>query len=136
MSSITVRTFGLAAPYWLRSSHRASGWALGAALLVSVALMTGLSYELTALQKTFFDALEKRQTPAFTTAITSFFLGVAALVSTMVARAWMEQALEIRWRSHLTAHHEKPLSAWRSGFFHGKTNRRGAYSDLSIIQYG
>ena len=60
MRSITARTFGLAAPYWLRSSDRLHGWAFGLALLLSVALITGLSYELTALQKTFFDALEKR----------------------------------------------------------------------------
>ena len=112
MRSITARTFGLAAPYWLRSTDRLRGWAFGVALLLSVALITGLSYELTALQKTFFDALEKRQSAAFTTAITSFFIGVAALVATMVARAWMEQALEMRWRTHLTA---TTLGRWLDG---------------------
>lgn len=52
MSLITACSFGLAAPCWLRSTHRARGWALGVALLVWAAVMTGLSYELAALQKT------------------------------------------------------------------------------------
>ena len=44
MSSITRRTFGLAAPYWLRSNHRSIAWVMGAVLLVTVFAVTGLSF--------------------------------------------------------------------------------------------
>ena len=55
----------------------------------------------------------------------------------MAGSGWVsEYRLVAAGAANLTTTHEKTLNAWRAGFFHGKTNRRGAYSDLSIIQYG
>lgn len=102
MSSITARTFGLAAPFWLRSPDRRAAWTLGLVLVGLVVLGTVLNLWLTELQKAFFDALERRDGAAFRSAITLFFGGVVALIAAAVTQAYLEQALEIRWRSHLT----------------------------------
>lgn len=122
MPSITQRTFRLAAPYWLNSHHRAVGWALGLTLIAMVVLVTGLNYWLTGLQKAFFDALEQHNGAAFRSAITIFFVGVVALVATVVSKAWLEQALEIRWRSHLT---QTTLRRWLSGTTFYRIERDG-----------
>ena len=122
MSSITQRTFRLAAPYWLTSQQRTMAWTIGLTLVGMVALVTGLNYWLTGLQKAFFDALEQRNAEAFRSAITVFFAGVAALVVTVVAKAWLEQALEIRWRKHMT---QTTLKRWLSGTTFYRIERDG-----------
>ena len=86
MTSITHRTFQLAATYWLRSTDRTMAWTLGLTLIAMVALMTGLNLWITVLQKLFFDALEQRNAEAFKSAITLFFSGVVALVVTAVVK--------------------------------------------------
>jgi putative ATP-binding cassette transporter len=112
MSSITARTFRLAAPYWLRAPDRRIGWALGAVLVLCVLLMTALNLGLTELQKAFFDALQRREAAAFKASIAWFFAAVAALVVTLVLRAYLQQALEMRWRVHLT---QDTMGRWLSG---------------------
>ena len=112
MSSITARTFRLAAPYWLRAPDRRIGWALGAVLVLCVLLMTALNLGLTELQKAFFDALQRREAAAFKASIAWFFAAVAALVVTLVLRAYLQQALEMRWRVHLT---QETMGRWLSG---------------------
>ncbi len=112
MSSITTRTFRLAAPYWTDGTTRRVAWSLGAVLLVMVVLLTALNVELTQIQKTLFDAMEGHDTAGFQRAIVVFFGTIALLIATLVARAWLEQALTIRWRTHLT---RDMLARWLDG---------------------
>jgi putative ATP-binding cassette transporter len=111
MSSITSRTFRLAAPYWTGADRRAA-WGLGAVLLVVAVALIALNVELTQYQKAFFDALQGQDAPAFSKAIGLFFVTVALLIAALVAKAWLEQALTIRWRAHLT---RSMLSRWLDG---------------------
>jgi len=122
MSSITARTFRLAAPYWLAGPERLAAWGLGAVLVVSVVLLTWLNVSLTNLQKAFFDALQQRDAAAFATSIGWFFAAVAGLVLTLVVRAYLEQALEMRWRTHLT---RQTLGRWLSGTTFYRIERDG-----------
>ncbi len=122
MSSITSRTFKLAAPYWLRSPERRTAWLLAAMLVASVVLITSLNLALTELQKVFFDALQQRDAKAFGTSITQFMLVVAALIATLVVRGYQEQALEMRWRTHLT---QQLMGRWLSGTTFYRIERDG-----------
>ncbi len=87
-------------------------WALGLTLLAMVALMTGLNYWITVLQKLFFDALEQRDGDAFRSAITLFVAGVVALVFTAMVKGYVEQALSMRWR---TVYTRQMLGRWLEG---------------------
>lgn len=113
MTTLTARTFRLAAPYWWQDRpHRRTAWLLGAALVALTALVTGLNYWLTLLQKTFFDALQGRDTPGFVTGITLFFAVVAAWILAATWKSYLEQSLQIRWRRQMTA---STLGRWLSG---------------------
>ena len=112
MSNITTRTFRLAGPFWTDTATRRAAWGLGAVLLVSVVLMTALNVELSQVQKTLFDALQGRDRQGFVGATGVFFGTIALLITTLVARAWLEQALTIRWRVHLT---RSLLARWLDG---------------------
>jgi putative ATP-binding cassette transporter len=102
MATRTAQTFQLAAPFWLRSSARKSGWLLLAVLVALVAAYTALNAWSTRLQKGFFDALQNHDTPAFWNNIALVFFVITLLVSVLVLRSYLEQALEIKWRMHLT----------------------------------
>ncbi|WP_088282614.1 ABC transporter ATP-binding protein/permease [Ideonella sp. A 288] len=122
MSSITARTFQLAAPYWLRSPRRGTGWALALVLVLLVVAVTGLNFWLTGLQRAFFDALEQRDGGAFRSAILMFFVGVAVLLAALVSKAWLEQWLEMRWRISLT---QLTMRRWLSGTTFYRIERDG-----------
>jgi len=112
MSSVSSQAFRLAAPYWRGSSQRYRAWLLGALLLVSVALITQLNLVLTQQQKAFFDALEQHDAGAFATSIGWFFAAAAGLITVLVLKAYQEQALQMRWRTHDT---QRTLGRWLSG---------------------
>jgi putative ATP-binding cassette transporter len=112
MTTLTARTFRLAAPFWRDPATRRTAWLLGGVLLALTALVTGLNYGLTVTQKTFFDALEARDTPGFVHGATLFFAAVAAWILAATLKNYMEQALEIRWRQRLTA---TTLARWLDG---------------------
>ena len=112
MSHLTTRTFRLAAPYWTDATTRRAAWGLGAVLLAMVVALTTLNVELSQTQKAFFDALQGRDAPGFQKAIVLFFGTIALLIAAMVAKAWLEQALTIRWRVHLT---RGMLARWLDG---------------------
>jgi vitamin B12/bleomycin/antimicrobial peptide transport system ATP-binding/permease protein len=112
MSSITAKTFMLAAPHWLRSPDRRVSWLLGTALVLLVVLTTAFGYWLNLLQKAFYDALAQRDAAAFNTSIGLFFLAIALSIAAAVAKRYLEQGLEIRWRQSLT---ESMLGRWLDG---------------------
>jgi vitamin B12/bleomycin/antimicrobial peptide transport system ATP-binding/permease protein len=120
--SITRRTFALAAPYWLQSSRRSLGWGLAAALVVLVVVLTLLQLWLAQLQKAFFDALQAHDAAAFSQAIGVFFAAVAALVAALVAREWLNQGLQMRWRIDMT---QRLVGRWLSGTTFYRIERDG-----------
>jgi vitamin B12/bleomycin/antimicrobial peptide transport system ATP-binding/permease protein len=121
--SITARTFRLAVPYWSDAGTRRAALTTGALLLAAVALMTALNVELTEVQKHLFDALEGRDVQGFQHAMKVFALTIVMLVATLVARAWLEQALTIRWRAHLT---RSLLARWLDGHTFYRIERDGS----------
>jgi putative ATP-binding cassette transporter len=70
-------------------------------LVVAVALIA-LHVELARDWKAFFDAMQGQDASAFRKAIGVFFVTVALLIAAPVAKAWLEQTLAIRWRTHPT----------------------------------
>jgi vitamin B12/bleomycin/antimicrobial peptide transport system ATP-binding/permease protein len=111
-SSVTAQAFQLAAPYWRDSSERVRAWFMGVLLLASVGLLTQLNLYLTQQQKAFFDALQQHNAQAFATSIGWFFAAAAGLITVLVLKAYQEQALQMRWRSHDT---QRTLGRWLSG---------------------
>jgi putative ATP-binding cassette transporter len=105
----TAQTFLLAAPFWLRSSHGRVAWPLLLALVAMVAIFTGLSAWNTQLQARFYDAMQQRDVEAFWLNMRMLFASVTVLITVLVLRKYTEQALEIRWRTHLT---EDMLRRW------------------------
>lgn len=111
-SSITTNTFRLAASHWLHSPGRYVSWALGVLLLGLVVFLTSLQYWLNLLSRDYTDALTQRNAQAFNASILIFLGMVALLITTMVINRYVEQALEIRWRTDLT---ERTMARWLRG---------------------
>ncbi|HYH43079.1 MAG TPA: ABC transporter ATP-binding protein/permease [Burkholderiales bacterium] len=104
--SIRSRTFlgqawQLAVPYW-RSEEKASAWGL---LVTIVAMTLAIVYMLVLLNdwnRQFFDALEQRSSEDFFALMLQFCFLAAVFVVLSIYRAYLQQALEVRWRIWLT----------------------------------
>jgi putative ATP-binding cassette transporter len=112
MTSITQRTFQLAAPHWLHSKGRKGNWLLGGTLVSLVVLVTLASYWMNLQQKAFFDALQNRDGAAFQAAISMFFMAIGLFLAASTIKAYAEQALAMRWRMDMT---EGTLGRWLQG---------------------
>jgi putative ATP-binding cassette transporter len=111
-STITAKTFSLAAPHWLRSPHRFGSWALGTLLVGLVGLMTSLNYWMNQLTRQYMDALQAHDAAAFNASIWNFLGAVLVLITVMALNRYGEQTLEIRWRTDLT---ESTMARWLAG---------------------
>ena len=98
MSSRTSQIIRLAKPFWLQSAGRKSAWLLLAFLLVLVAANTGLMAWNTQLTKGFYDALQNRDAAAFNSNLLLLFVSIGFIVAVEVAKSYMEQGLEMKWR--------------------------------------
>lgn len=112
MTHVTRTAFSLAAPYWTDPAQRRMAWTLALAIVLLAAMFTGLNLWLNQLNKAFYDALQALDATAFHSAITRFFLAVGILVAVATAAHYLEQALDIRWRRHLT---ESLVGRWLDG---------------------
>jgi len=112
MTTRTAQTFHLAVPFWLHSPQRQSSWLLLLALLVMVSAITGLSAWNNQLQKGFYDALQNHDIAEFWRNMTLLFGSIIVFVAVLVLQKYMEQALEMRWRTHLT---ESMIGRWLGG---------------------
>lgn len=112
MTSLTLNTFRLAAPFWLKSSQRGSAWLIGAALTILVAVYSGLNLWLNKVNKAFYDALQNLDAPGFNQSVTLFFVVVGFLVVVVTVMRYLEQALEIRWRKSMT---DSLMKRWLDG---------------------
>ena len=91
----------LVAPYW-RSEEKGRAWAL---LVAIVAMTLGIVYMLVLLNdwnRQFFDALEKKSSEDFFALLLHFCFLAAVFVVLSIYRAYLQQALEVRWRIWLT----------------------------------
>lgn len=102
MTTRTAQIFRLAKPFWLHSQGRRGAWLLLATLLTLVAVNTGLMAWNTQLTKGFYDALQNRNTDAFNSNLLLLFVAIAFIVAVAVAKSYMEQGLEMKWRWSLT----------------------------------
>ncbi len=102
MSSITLATFRLAAPFWLASQRRKMEWLLGLAVVALTTVYTGLNLWLNNINKAFYDALQALDAPGFNQSVMQFFIVVGILVVVVTVMRYLEQVIEIRWRRHMT----------------------------------
>ncbi|MBN8284360.1 ABC transporter ATP-binding protein/permease [Zoogloea sp.] len=112
MIPVTQTALGLAKPYWTDPAQRRIAWGLALAIIVLAVAFTGLNLWLTEINKAFYDALQTLNAAAFYSAVTLFFGAVAILVTVATAAQYLEQALDIRWRRHLT---ENLVGRWLDG---------------------
>lgn len=112
MTRVTQTAFRLAAPYWTDPAQRRMAWGLALAIIALAIAFTGLNLWLNELNKAFYDALQALDAPAFYASVTRFFIAVGILVAVATAAQYLEQALDIRWRRHLT---ESLVGRWLNG---------------------
>lgn len=112
MTSITTVTFQLATPFWRKSPNRKTLWLIGLAILALVTIYSGLNLWLNEINKAFYDALQKLDTPGFNQSITQFFMVAGMLIVVVTIMRYLEQALEIRWRKDMS---ESMMQRWLEG---------------------
>jgi putative ATP-binding cassette transporter len=112
MTGVTRNALRLATPYWTDPAQRRMAWALALVIIALAVAFTALNLWLNELNKAFYDALQALNAPNFYAAITRFFIAVGFLVAVATAAHYMQQALEIRWRRHLT---ETLVGRWMGG---------------------
>mgnify|MGYP002146855535 FL=1 len=102
MPRITSAALSLAKPYWTDPVERRLAWVLALIILALAVAFTELNLWLNELNKSFYDALQNMNAPAFQSSMAHFFTAVGILVVVATAAEYTEQALNIRWRRHLT----------------------------------
>lgn len=102
MNTRTAQVFRLAESFWLHAKERRKAWWLLAVLLTLVALNTGLMAWNTQLTRGFYDALQNRNAAAFNSNLVRLFVAIGLIVAVAVAKSYIAQALEMKWRWSLT----------------------------------
>lgn len=118
-----LRRFARLAGGYFTSTDWRSAWAMAAALLVLTGLQIVVQVRLNFWNRDFFDALEARDTAAFSREI-MLFLGLAiAGMTTAVLQLYARQTLQLRWRHWLVCHLEhrwlERSRHYRMGFLAG-----------------
>lgn len=101
-------SYKLIKPYFI-SEHKRTAWTL---LLAIIALCFAYVYVLTLLNKwnnTFYTALQEYQTDVIFSALKDFSFLAACYIFVAVYSFYLEQMLEIKWRTYLT---EQFVSKW------------------------
>lgn len=99
----TAQIFSLAKPFWVRSNSAPSGLAHSLARCCSWWSPAPPSTPGTRNStRTFSDALQNRDTAGFNHSLLLIFTTIIFIVAVAVAKRYLEQALEIRWRWSLT----------------------------------
>ena len=112
MHPIITSTFRLAVPFWRDAPQRHAAWLLALVLVALAATSTGLNAWLNHLNKAFYDALQNLDAKAFNESVLLFFAVVGLLMAAMTLVTYLRQALEIRWRRHLT---DTMMQRWLQG---------------------
>lgn len=133
VQSITKTTFQLAAAFWLGPQRRTMQWLLGLLLVGLATIYTGLNLWLNNINKAFYDALQRLDAAGFHQSIMQFFIVVGFLVVVVTTMRYLEQAIEIRWRKHMT---DSMMRRWLDGHTFYRMERDGLCdnSDQRISQ--
>ena len=102
--------YKLAAPYWLNRKHWFS-WVLLVLCLALNLVMVEITVWLNEWNKEFYDALGALQSDLIYTLLIKFCGLVAVIVLLSVHGTWLQQLVEIRWRTWLT---ERLVNSWLS----------------------
>ncbi|MFF7707047.1 SbmA/BacA-like family transporter [Pseudomonas sp. NPDC007930] len=98
------RVWQMTAPYW-RSEEKGKAWALLIAVVVLSLFSVGISVWLNNWYRDFYNALENKDTAAFTRLILHFLVIAMVAIFGAVYRLYLTQMLTIRWRRWLTEQH-------------------------------
>ncbi len=107
----TARIWALTLPYF-QSDEK---WFARTLLAGIVALNLGMVYMLVLLNdwnRSFYDALQEKNQPAFWSELLRFCWIAAVYIAIAVYKFYMTQVLEMRWRRWLTSHY---LQRWLAG---------------------
>ncbi|OLQ88033.1 hypothetical protein BIY22_07620 [Vibrio panuliri] len=108
--AILKQFFTISKPYWL-SRASALSWLLLLATITLSLLLVQVMVKLNVWNKEFFDALAALDGPLIYDLLLQFVGLVAAIVLIKVYEKWLQQWVEIRWRSALT---EQLMTRWLS----------------------
>ncbi|WP_426149793.1 ABC transporter ATP-binding protein/permease [Pseudomonas sp. DC3000-4b1] len=118
------RVWAMTVPYW-RSEEKGKAWLLLVAVIGLSLFSVAISVLLNNWYRDFYNALQQKDTEAFSHLIL-YFSGIAAIaILSAVYRLYLTQMLTIRWRRWLTEQH---FARWlrHKNFYHLET---GAYTD-------
>lgn len=109
VTSTTLRSvWALAAPYF-RSDEKWKARGLLAAIIILNLAAVYVLVLLNEWNRTFYDALEKRNQPEFWSQLIRFTYLAFGFIVIAVYRFYLTQLLELRWRAWMTAHY---LTRW------------------------
>lgn len=118
------RVWEMTTPYW-RSEEKSKAWLLLGAVIVLSLFSVAISVLINNWYRDFYNALQEKDTAAFTHLIL-YFCGIAAIaILGAVYRLYLTQMLTIRWRRWLTEQH---FARWlaHKNYYHLEA---GAYTD-------
>jgi len=98
----------VASPFWLNKSQWFT-WAILAVCITINLLMVKVYVHLNTWNKSFFDALSELDGPLIYDLLFEFALIVAVIVTMKVYAKWLQQWVEIRWRTWIT---ENLIDRW------------------------
>ena len=98
----------LARPYWV-SEQRGKGLALLAALLGLTLGLVWINVELNYWNRAFYDAIQEKKIDDFYRLLGKFTLLAFAFIAAAVYRVYLQQMLQIEWRTWLN---ERYLAGW------------------------
>src|SRR5581483_2015311 len=101
MASTLATIWRLASPYF-RSEDRAAGWLLLLAVIATELSIVAINVALNAWNNRFYNALQDRNWSAFVSELTFFCVIVAIYIVVAVYRLYLNQWLQIRWRTWMT----------------------------------
>ncbi|GAD80800.1 ABC transporter ATP-binding protein/permease [Vibrio ezurae] len=107
---ILKQFYAIAKPYWSSKASLIS-WLLFAATVALSLLLVQVMVELNVWNKEFFDALAALDGPLIYDLLLKFIGFVAIIVVMKVYAKWLQQWVEIRWRTWLT---ERLVGRWLS----------------------
>lgn len=100
----------LASPFWLNKNHWLT-WAILASCVAINLLIVKVFVYLNTWNKSFFDALAELDGPLIYDLLFEFIVIVAVIVGMKVYAKWLQQWVEIRWRTWIT---ENLIQRWMS----------------------
>jgi putative ATP-binding cassette transporter len=125
LASTLATIWRLAVPYF-RSEDRLAGRALLAAIIAIELSLVGIDVLINQWNARFYNALQDRNWDAFVSELTFFCMLVAAFIVLAVYQLYLNQWLQIRWRTWMTKTY---LADWLDGPNHYRMQLLGDAAD-------